>query len=309
MRSLERVMICGAGAVGSAYAALLHHLDAGRVTVIAGGERRARIEREGLTVNGATFRPRCLAPGEPGEPADLLLVAVKQHHLGAAIDDVRGVVGERTIVVSLLNGIASEGALARVFGAEKVLHAFVVGNDAVREGTRTRYSSIGRIVFGAASNDPADARVAAVEDLLARAGIPYEVPPDILRAQWWKFMLNVGVNQVSAVLRAPYGAFAEVPEVRGLTRAAALEVVAISQREGVALGAEDVERIFPTLAALAPGGKTSMLQDVEARRKTEVEIFAGTVVELGRRRGVPTPVNEVLGQMITAIERMAGVRG
>lgn len=303
-RRVERVVICGAGAVGSAYAALLHDLAPDRLAVVAGGERRARLLREGLTVNGRRFEVRCLAPGEPAPAADLLLVAVKQHHLPQAIEDVRAVVGDGTLVLSLLNGISSEAALAAAFGAEKVLPAFVVGNDVVREGTSTRYTRLGRLVFGASTNDPADPRVLAVRELLDRARIPYSVPADILREQWWKFMLNVGVNQVSAVLRATYRAFS-LPEVQDLTRRAALEVVAISGHEGVRLAPEDVERIFPILATLGPDGKTSMLQDVEAGRKTEVEIFAGMVVELGRRHGVPTPVNELLGTQVRALEQIA----
>jgi 2-dehydropantoate 2-reductase len=308
MRQLERVVICGAGAVGSAYAARFHDLDPANLSVVAGGERRERLRREGLTVNGRRFDVRCVLPGEPGPPADLLLVAVKHHHLAAAIEDVRARVGDETIILPLLNGITSEAALALAFGVEKVLHAFVLGNDVVRVGTHTRYANIGRLVFGAASNDPADPRVVAVQELLDRAGIPAVVPGDILREQWWKFMLNVGVNQVSAILRAPYRAFGAIPEVRDLTRRAALEVVALSAREGIALGPEDVDRIFPILATLAPEGKTSMLQDVEAGRKTEVEIFAGTVVELGRRHGIPTPVNALLGTMIAALERLASSR-
>ena len=308
MARIERVVLCGAGAVGSAYVPLLHDLDPALLSVVAGGERRARLLREGLTVNGRRVDVRCVAPGEPAEPAELLVFATKQHHLAAAIEDARGVVGPGTVVLSLLNGISSEAVLARAFGPEKILPAFVLGNDVVREGTRTRYSRLGVLIFGATSNDPADPRVVAVKDLLDRAGIPCRVPADILREQWWKFLLNVGVNQVSAVLRVPYAAFGAVPEVRDLTRLAALEVLALSAREGVALSADDVERIFPIVATLAPDGKTSMLQDVEAGRKTEVEIFAGAVLELGRKHGVPTPVNEVLGKMIVAGERLAGVR-
>jgi 2-dehydropantoate 2-reductase len=306
-RRLERIAVCGAGAVGSAYLARLQAVPGTAVAVVAGGARRERLEREGLLVNGQPVAVTCRAPGEEGPAADLLLVAVKQHHLDQAIADARGVVGPETIVVSALNGIASEGALARAFGAEKVLHAFVVGNDLVREGSRTRYTQLGRMVLGAASNDPADPRVLAVKDLLDRAGIAAVVPPDIHREQWWKFMLNVGVNQVSAVLRAPYAAFA-LPEVQALTRAAAREVLALAGPEGIALGPEDVERIFPTVGALGPTGKTSMLQDVEAGRKTEVEIFAGTVVELGEKHGIATPVNRMLGELIRAMERIAGAR-
>lgn len=304
MGRISRTVVCGAGAVGSAHAARLFDLDPEGVAVVAGGERLDRYRLEGITVNGRRYGFRLLPAGARGEPADLLLVAVKQHHLAAAIEEVRGCVGPATIVVSLLNGISSEGILGAAFGPEKVLHAFVVGTDAVREGTVTRYASIGRIVFGASSNDPADPRVAAVKGLFERAGIPHAVPADIVREQWWKFMLNVGVNQVSAVLGAPYGAFA-LPEVGALAREAMREVVALSAREGVPLSESDVERCFPILASLAPEGKTSMLQDVDAGRKTEVEIFAGAVVALGRKHGVPTPLNEALGRLIAARERMS----
>ncbi len=307
MRAIERVVLCGAGAVGSLYVPLLHDLQPGLVRVLAGAARRQRLLAEGLTVNGRRLDVPVIAPGEEGEPADLLLVAVKQHHLARTIEDARAVVGPETVILSLLNGITSEEILGRAFGPEKVLPAFVLGTDSVRDGTRSRHSSMGHVYFGARSNDPADPRVAAVRALFDRARIPYRVPEDILREQWFKFMLNVGVNQVSALLRATYGAFATVPELRELTRAAALEVVAISAGAGVGLSPEDVERVFPILAKLAPGGKTSMLQDVEAGRKTEVEIFAGAVVELGRRHGVATPVNEVLGEMLVAVERLAGV--
>ena len=309
MRRIERVVLCGAGAVGALYVPLLQDLDPDLLRVVAGGERRARLLAEGVWVNGRRIDVQVVAPGEPAEPADLLLVAVKQHHLAQTIEDVRGVVGPGTTILSLLNGITSEELLGQAFGEEKVIPAFVLGTDSVRDGSRSRHSSMGHVYFGARSNDPGDPRVAAVRDLFGRAGIAYRVPADILREQWFKFMLNVGVNQVSALLRATYGDFATVPEARDLTQAAALEVVALSAREGVALSAADVERIFPILAGLAPAGKTSMLQDVEAGRKTEVEIFAGAVVALGRRHGVPTPVNEVLGKLLVGLERAAGVAG
>jgi len=85
-------------------------------------------------------------------------------------------------------------------------------------------------------------------------------------------------------------------------------VVAISGPEGVRLSPDDPERIFPIIARLDPGGKSSMLQDVEAGRKTEVEIFAGAVTELGRRHGIPTPVNDLLGLEIAVLEQQARVR-
>lgn len=305
MIPIREVWICGAGAIGSSYA---ERLCAAGVpfSLVARGERRERLGRDDLTVNGRRIPVRCVPSGEGTPTPDLVLVAVKQHQLADAIEDLRGWVGPETIVVSLLNGITSEAILARGLGSANVLHAFTLQIDAVREGAATRYSSIGKLVMGAASNDRRDPRVLAVVDVLGPTGIKVVVPEDIHREQWWKFMINVGANQVSAVLRAPYGAFV-LPEVQTLTRLAALEAVAVARREGVALAPEDVESIFPIMARLAPDGQTSMLQDVAAGRKTEVEIFGGTVVELGLRHGVPTPVNDLLVLLLRASERLSGV--
>jgi 2-dehydropantoate 2-reductase len=118
-------------------------------------------------------------------------------------------------------------------------------------------------------------------------------------------MMNVGVNQVSAVLRAPYGVFRKNAEARELMFSASREVVALSCKTGVNLAEEDIQKYANIIDSLSPEGKTSMLQDIEARRKTEVEIFAGTVIELGRKYSVPTPVNAVLYKLIRAIEQMA----
>lgn len=143
MPAISRVLVCGAGAVGSAYAARLYELDPSGIALLVDGACLERLRREGVTVNERRYDFQLRAAGEAGPRAELVLVAVKQHHLAAAIEDLRGAVGPGTIILSLLNGIVSEGMLAEAFGAEAVLHSYVVGTDFVREGTVTRYRSIG----------------------------------------------------------------------------------------------------------------------------------------------------------------------
>jgi 2-dehydropantoate 2-reductase len=179
-----------------------------------------------------------------------------------------------------------------------------VGTDSVREGTSVSFRSTGKIVFGAERNSGPNENVSAVRELFDRAGIRCSVPDDIIREQWWKFMLNVGINQVSAILRAPYGVFQTSAEAQELLRMASLEVLAIAGKKGIALTAADMAEHLEVIRTLTPGGKTSMLQDVEARRKTEVEIFAGAVITMGRELGIPTPVNDLLFRMIRAIEEV-----
>jgi len=146
-------------------------------------------------------------------------------------------------------------------------------------------------------------RVARVQALFDRAGIAWETPPDMIRTLWWKFMANVGINQASAVLRAPYSAFQAPSEARDLMLSSMREVIAVAEKAGVSLTQEDIEAFDPILARLSPDGKTSMLQDVEARRKTEVEMFAGTMIALGEKYGVDVPVNRRLFEAIRNIEK------
>jgi 2-dehydropantoate 2-reductase len=129
------------------------------------------------------------------------------------------------------------------------------------------------------------------------------VPRDMVWSLWYKFMINVGINQVSAVIRGTYGAFQAEGEAKAVMEAAMAEVVALSKALGTGLQDSDTTLWDKTLRGLAPGNKTSMLQDVEARRKTEVEAFSGEVIRLGRKAGVPVPVNQTLYNLIRAIEK------
>lgn len=299
---IRKIYLAGLGAIGGSYAARLMETDPDSIRIIVDRERRSRYERLGIAINGKAYPFRYVTPEESAEPADLILIAVKQYDLGECLAEIRPFVGEGTIILSLLNGITSEEIIGRSFGADRLLYSFVVGTDATREGNATTYSRLGTIVFGERFNQAPSAKVAAVKDLFDRTGIPYRIPEDMLRELWWKFMMNVGINQVSAVLRAPYGVFLRVPEARELMEAASGEVLALAERLGIDLRREDIQDYLRILTTLSPEGKTSMLQDVEAGRRTEVDIFAGTVAELGRKHGVATPVNDCLLRMLHAIE-------
>lgn len=303
MRTIKSVALIGLGAIGSAYAQRLASAPGVEFTVIAGGARKARIE-EGVVINGE----RCFfTVSEEGTPVDLVLFSTKYHQLPRAIRDAKSFVGPDTLLLSLLNGITSDEMIGDEYGMKNILFGKCVAIDAVRENDGVRFSSIGTVQFGRLENDPAEPEVQAVAGLFDKAGIPYEIPADMLRAIWWKFMVNVGINQVSAVLGAPYGVFMDVPEARELMRGTMEEVVALSQAAGVNLEAGDMDALDPVLSKLARNGKTSMLQDMEAGRKTEVELFAGAVIELGRKFRVPTPVNELLFKMIVAREKAASL--
>lgn len=212
MTSFKRIAVVGAGAMGSFYASKLADSEPGSVFLIAAGERYDRLKNRGFTVNGKAYRLPVLSPEKEAGPADLVIVAVKHHHLEAAIGEMRPFVGDGTLFLSVMNGIDSEERIGAAFGAGKVLYAVAVGIDALREGNAMTYTTQGKLFFGEKENRVLSERVRRLQALFDRAGIVYETPEDMLRILWWKYMINVGINQVSAVLRAPYGVFQTSPE-------------------------------------------------------------------------------------------------
>lgn len=286
------------------YARAMVSTGGAEVSFLADAERADRLRRTGVEVNGEKLSLPVLS-GQPADPPELLLVALKHHHLDAGIRLAAPYVGPKTVIVSVMNGIESEDSLAEAFGRERVVHAVAVGMDAVRDGSSVVYTRMGRLLIGRGYRETAEATLREVADFLDASGIAAEIQEDPLRAMWNKFMLNVGINQLSAVLAAPYKVFQTDESAKRLLRSTMLEVVAVAEAEGISLHTDDIEPWFGIVGTLSPEGKTSMLQDVEAGRKTEVEMFAGKVVELGKKHSLPTPLNEALLEMIHVKEQMA----
>ena len=292
---IERIAIVGTGAMGGMYAA--HFARAGfEVELVARGERAERL-RAGLTVNAEPLVASVIDIDQvqDAEPADLLIFAVKDRHLADAITDAAAVVGPQTIILSILNGLDTEDRIAARYGNERVLLCVALGMDAEREGHQIRFRQAGRLVFGRALNglEP-DAMVAAVQQALDRAGLAWQTPPDMRQTIWSKFYFNVGINQASALLHAPYGAFQGEGDARRLMKALMTEVLQIAVGEGAGLGDQDVARWDSVLASMPAAGWTSMAQDTNAGRETEVETFAGRVVALGERHAIPVPFNQAM---------------
>ncbi len=303
MRSIERVSIIGAGGIGAAYASKLYDMDSSCVRIITNSERYERYSAKGFVINGKKYEFEYVKPEQDVEYADLVLVSVKYHHLQQAVKDMRKHIGPDTIILSLLNGISSEKIIGDVYGMDKMLYGMVLGIDAIRQGNNISYADTAKIYFGEESNISYSDKVMAVKTLFDKANIAYIIPDNMLRTLWWKFMFNAGINQTSAVLGASYKVFQTVKEAKELLRDAMYEVVCLSKLVGINLYEKDIDDFVALLNTLSPEGKTSMLQDIEAGRKTEVEMLAGTVCELGQRYGMDTPVNRTLLNIIKTLEK------
>lgn len=299
---MQQVYVIGMGALGIMFGRQMAlNMPGGGVRFIAGAQRQQRYNTEGVFCNGQPCDFVYQTPGAPAPVADLLIFAVKENGLNAAIQDAKSVVGDSTIVLSLLNGISSEETIAQAYGAEKVLYSVAQGMDATKTGNRLEYQNMGLISFGEKSGPPTP-RVREVAAFFDRVGIAYECPPDMQRKLWSKFMLNCGVNQVAMVCGANYGGLQQPGRAREMMLAAMREVMCISQKAGIGLTEQDISYWMEVLARLAPAGTPSMRQDADAKRKSEVELFSGTVCGLGQKYGVETPVNAQIYARIAEIE-------
>lgn len=295
---INNIAILGTGAVGAAIAHQLTEAGAHAfLTIIAEGERAERYQRNGFRVNGDTIRPAVAADGM----FDLIILAVKSYHLEKALPVLDRCMSRNTVVMSLLNGITSEAILGERYGHHRVIPAMILGIDALRDESGIRYLNRGKIYFGA--NPETEAQNQQIEALLKwfdRVGLGYVLSPDITRTLWHKFMINVGINQASAVLGAPYGRFQQDGEARELMLGAVREVVALSELEETGLTDEDIGEWLGILETLDPTGRTSMLQDADAGRRMEVDLFADAVISRARKHKMDVPVNMKLQKQLTA---------
>jgi 2-dehydropantoate 2-reductase len=303
MLEIKNIAILGAGAMGAAYASRFYKVPGFSTTLIAKGARADKLKKNGLTVNGEKIAFSVTGPDEAKSPADLILVALKDSNLPEAAPDLKNFVGKETTIISVMNGLDSDEYLGSIYGMDKVLYCIAVGIDALRLDGEVVFTKIGRLQFGRADNTVISDQVRRCQQAFERAGIPSETPVDMIRALWWKYMINVGLNQASAVMRAPYGVFRDSAGAWAVAVTLMKEVIALAKAAKVNLSEQDIDAFFTIMSNLSPDGKTSMLQDIEAGRKTEVEAFGGKAVELGKKYGIPTPVNEVILRIIQTLEQ------
>lgn len=297
---MDNVLLLGFGAAGATFASQFS--DSGfPLQILCDVARKERYSSTSTVVNGRRYAFSFVTADEVASPPDVILVAVKAYHLRSVLETLKAVVGPETTVLSLLNGIDSEEILGEALGTEKILPAFITHMDSTKEGSNLRFTSPARIVFGELDGRRTE-RVEGLERLFERAGVWALAVDDIRHRMWAKFMFNVGINQVGALLRAPYGTFQSCPEAREALLSAMREVPPLAARNGVDLSEKDIDLALEMLDTLAPEGKNSMVQDREAGRKTEVDLFAGEVCRLGERYGIATPVNRLVFQLIRALE-------
>ena len=287
---MRKILICGLGAVGLTYAVKFKANS--ELKILVDKERLERYNRNKPIFNGVVQEFDYILPDETFTP-DLIILATKSQGLDDAIKNIKNFVNENTIIISLLNGISSEEKIQKAYPNATVLKSYFIGHSAVRVGNSVTQDGVGEIFI---ENNT------KIKEIFDEFEINYQIPEDINYSMWLKYTMNLFSNQVSAILNMNFGELKRNQAFLNFAKKIILEVRTIAQVKGVK-NLENLENdALAFLNKMCDEGKTSMLQDILAGRKTEVEIFAGEIIRLGKIFNLPTPYNQVLYDLIKIVE-------
>ena len=301
MKEIKKVAIVGMGALGLLYGnRIAENMGNDSVCFVADEARVKRYAKTMFTINGEE-KHFGVKSGKEATPVDLVIVATKYNHLAQALEVMENCVGEDTIIISIINGISSEEIIGEYFGSDKVLYTVAQGMDAVKIGGAFTYTNFGELRTGQTGDEQRE-RFEALVHFFDKAKISYTIDGDIIHRMWSKFMLNVGINQVCMVYETNYGGATKGVEEFEVMNEAMQEVIKVAKAEGVKLTQTDADGYIVLMKSLDPKATPSMRQDGMQKRPSEVEMFAGKVIELGRKHHIPVPVNEMLYKKVKEME-------
>lgn len=312
----SRTAVVGAGAVGSFFGAMLAR--AGHAVTLIGRPAHVQAVREGGlqlhlagAAGGGVQRVRMAASSELAavHGADLVLLCVKSPDTEAVARELAPLLAEGALVLSLQNGVDNAQTLARHVhgGGRTVVPAVVYVATAMPAPGVVQHFGRGDLVIGPlTAAEAADARHAArleaLADLFAGAGVPVRVSATVLDELWSKLMVNCAYNAISALAQLPYGRMVELPEIRALQRAVVEEVVAVAAAEGRCLPLAEALPAMERIAAAMPQQLSSTAQDLARGKPTEIDHLNGHVARRGAALGVPTPMNRALHALVKLAE-------
>lgn len=309
MKQINRTAIIGMGALGLMYGEhIVTALGKNAAAFILDDDRFKKYQNKSFTCNGKKLNLQIKRSSDK-EIFDLVIVAVKYNSLKSALATMKNCIGPDTIIISVMNGISSEQIIGQQFGMDKMLITIAQEMDAMRQDSDLVYTKKGVLVIGKPESRGnsliekiSEENLEAVKNYFEKIQLPFRIEENIMYRLWAKWMLNVGINQTCAVFDTNYKTATTPGKIMDTFIGAMKEVVELSHLEGINLADSEVDNYIRIIKTLAPEGYPSMAQDRKARRPSEVEMFAGTVIELAAKHGIDVPVNKFLYSEMKKIE-------
>ncbi len=304
-----KVTILGAGAMGCLYASYLaRNPELELVLADHNPEKVAEINRSGLVKeeSGRKFRipVKAVVSGENPVPTDVLMLFVKAHQTYDALKSNAGMIGPDTTVVSLQNGMGNYVEISKFVPLNRI----VIGTSN-HNSTRLGYGHFlhaadGKTIIG--SFNPESSRVQQVKDLFNGTGLDITSSPDVRRLIWRKLLINMSINPLTMLLRVKNGFLQADRPGWACVCSIVREGLAVAKADGVEFDEAEILELIRMISLLTRSGCSSMYQDLQNRRQTEIDFINGTVVKLARKYRIPVPCNALLVNMVHAVENAYG---
>lgn len=303
-----KIAILGAGAMGSVLGSLLAKsgndvtlIDVWKETVEAINRNGLKLQNKAGEISVQKVRA-VISPAEIDGTVDLLLVFVKCYHTADAVKSALPLLGPNSTVLSLQNGWGNGPRIAEIVGKERVVLGVCYHSATVLGPGHVLHAGQGKTFIGE-MDWAVTPRVQSIAETFTKAGLEIEASPQVLKEIWSKLALNVATLPTQSTIKLTAEKLPNTPEMQNLMRSLLLEVVSVAQIQGIALDfTERWNAITGLLGRLAPDTKGSMLQDVENRRRTEIDVMCGAIIEAGQRLGIATPYNHAMFWLVKALE-------
>ncbi|RJP73900.1 MAG: 2-dehydropantoate 2-reductase [Candidatus Abyssobacteria bacterium SURF_17] len=299
------IAVVGPGAIGCLFGGLLKEAGHRVIMLDHRPERAESINRKGIHIEGisGTRDIAMKATANPSDVAgcDFALIATKSYDTGVAVNTISGVLRPSTPVMTLQNGLGNVELISRAVGDERTIGGITSQGATLLGDGSVRHAGAGKTVIGTPSNRLTE-NLRRVKGMLDSSGFAPQISDDLESTIWSKLLINVGINALTAITRLNNGRLLEFGGTRSIMQDAVREAVAVADARGIALAHGDPLAQVEEVCRLTAANVSSMLQDVLARRRTEIDAINGAVARIGLELGIPTPVNSVLASLVHTIE-------
>lgn len=302
-----RVAVIGPGAIGLFFGGLLSRLGLDVWFLDKSKERAAHLNRQGLLFEEAGTGKRSplkvTSNAASIGPSDLVLVCVKSYDTESAASLLPSLIHQNTLVLTLQNGLGHVEVLKKFLLERQIAIGVTFHGVTLVETGHIRHAGEGPTYIGSFPPDEKmRGQLVKLAEILTAAGLATELVENIEEIVWNKLLINVGINALSALIRLENGDLVKFPEIQKLMAMAITEALAVARGKGLRANPQTVEEAKAACLATAKN-RSSMLQDVLKKKRTEIEAINGAVVKEGKTLGIATPANEVLTLLVKGIEK------
>ena len=299
-----KITIVGPGAIGCLFAGFLAKANEEVWLLDRNPQRAERLKEEGIKIEGlSNISVKINATTNPDEigRTDLVIICVKSYDTEEALRSAKQLVGEKTAVMTLQNGIGNTQIMGDIVGQDRVIGGITSHGATLLGWGHIRNAGKGETIIGK-TDAKALGQLEDVSAILNKAGFETKISKDIDAIIWSKLIINVGINVLTALTRLNNGRLIEYEGTKDIMRLAVFEAVKIAEAKGIKLIYENPIEKVESVCKATGGNVSSMLQDVLNKKRTEIDFINGAIVKLGQSLDIPTPINYTLTNLIKTVE-------